>query len=253
MIKADNLSKLQEWYEGWEESMLWSCFQKVMGEAFVDNAEQPQAAIVHVNCFAFAAGKPSKQLVQDWYEEKVNSFAIITAREDAWNEVFEAVGKDKCRRVERYAIKKEKDCFDAERLNCFVEQLDAKYEIKPIDETIYNECKKQDWSVDFVQGYKTYDEYQKYGLGFVVFCDGEPVAGASSYSGYLGGIEVEVDTKEEYRRRGLATACAAKLILECLKRGLYPSWDAQNRWSVALAEKLGYHYSHTYIAYEMWK
>ena len=83
--------------------------------------------------------------------------------------------------------------------------------------------------------------------------DGEVVSGASSYSSYTGGIEVEVDTKEEYRRNGLATACAAKLIIECLKRNLYPSWDAQNKWSVALAEKLGYHYSHAYTAYEMWK
>lgn len=43
----------------------------------------------------------------------------------------------------------------------------------------------------------------------------------------------------------------AKLILECLEEGLYPSWDAQNKWSVALAEKLGYHFSHEYVAYEI--
>ena len=41
------------------------------------------------------------------------------------------------------------------------------------------------------------------------------------------------------------------MILECLSRGLYPSWDAQNLQSVALAEKLGYHYSHTYSAIEI--
>ena len=52
-------------------------------------------------------------------------------------------------------------------------------------------------------------------------------------------------------RKGLAYACGAKLILECIKNGLYPSWDAQNKWSVALAEKLGYHFSHEYIAYEI--
>jgi len=50
----------------------------------------------------------------------------------------------------------------------------------------------------------------------------------------------------------LAYVCAAKLILECLDRNLYPSWDAQNEISVALAEKLGYHFSHTYTAYEIW-
>lgn len=81
--------------------------------------------------------------------------------------------------------------------------------------------------------------------------DGELVAGASSYSRYDKGIEIEIDTREDQRRKGLAYVCGAKLILECLDKGLYPSWDAQNTWSVALAEKLGYHFSHEYVAYEI--
>ena len=78
----------------------------------------------------------------------------------------------------------------------------------------------------------------------------ELVAGASSYSSYRGGIEVEIDTREDQRRRGLAYVCGARLILECCSRSLYPSWDAHNLWSVALAEKLGYHFDHSYTAYE---
>lgn len=88
-------------------------------------------------------------------------------------------------------------------------------------------------------------------LGAVILKDGHPVSGASSYSGYQGGIEIEIDTREDYRRKGLATVCGAKLILECLDRGWYPSWDAQNKWSVALAQKLGYHYDREYTAYEV--
>lgn len=38
----------------------------------------------------------------------------------------------------------------------------------------------------------------------------------------------------------MAAACGAALILECLKRGIYPGWDAANMESVRLAEKLGY-------------
>ena len=51
------------------------------------------------------------------------------------------------------------------------------------------------------------------------------------------------------RQAGLAQACGAKLILECLDRGLYPSWDAHDRRSLSLAEKLGYHLDHEYPAY----
>ena len=102
-----------------------------------------------------------------------------------------------------------------------------------------------------VSQYGDYATYKKLGLGVAVLKDKELVAGASSYSRYQEGIEIEIDTREDYRRNGLAYACGAKLILECLKRGLYPSWDAQNRCSLALAEKLGYHFSHEYVAYEV--
>ena len=86
----------------------------------------------------------------------------------------------------------------------------------------------------------------------VILKDGIPVSGASSYASYQGGIEIDVDTKEGYRRKGLAYRCAARLILECLARNLYPSWDAQNLWSLALAKKLGYQYENSYTAYEIW-
>lgn len=77
------------------------------------------------------------------------------------------------------------------------------------------------------------------------------VSGASSYTVYRGGIEIEIDTRIDYRRQGLALACGAKLIMECLKRGLYPSWDAQNPGSVALSQKLGYHFDREYPVYEI--
>ena len=99
--------------------------------------------------------------------------------------------------------------------------------------------------------YQDYETFQQRGLGVLALRQGEPVAGASSYSRYRDGIEIEIDTKEAYRRQGLATACAAKLMLCCLERGLYPSWDAATPISVALAEKLGYHFSHAYPCLEI--
>ncbi len=69
--------------------------------------------------------------------------------------------------------------------------------------------------------------------------------------GYELKVIIEIDTRDDHRRKGLAYACGARLILECLEKGLYPSWDAQNKWSVALAQKLKCHFSHEYMAYEV--
>ena len=85
----------------------------------------------------------------------------------------------------------------------------------------------------------------------MILKDGKIVAGASSYTRYREGIEIEVDTIESERRKYLATVACSALILRCLDEGLYPSWDAQNMGSVHLSEKLGYEFDHEYIAYEL--
>ena len=85
----------------------------------------------------------------------------------------------------------------------------------------------------------------------VILKDGRIVSGASSYTRYKEGIEIEVDTVKEERRKHLALVVCSALIVRCLEEGLYPSWDAQNMDSVHLAEKLGYEFDHEYIAYEV--
>ena len=55
--------------------------------------------------------------------------------------------------------------------------------------------------------------------------------------------------RPDRRRRALALSGGARLILTCLDQGLLPSWDAHDRRSAALAEKLGYRLDRPYPAY----
>lgn len=168
-----------------------------------------------------------------------------------WAHLIEKCYGDKAKKVTRYAIKKETDIFDVEKLKQVVFSLPDGYDLKIMEETEYKMCRENGWANDLVSNYKDYTTYKNLGMGIAVLKDGELVAGASSYSTYDKGIEIEIDTREDHRRKGLAYVCGAKLILECLEKGIYPSWDAQNKWSVALAQKLGYHFSHEYVAYEV--
>lgn len=176
----------------------------------------------------------------------------MVPQNDDWGALIEKFYRDKAKKVSRYAFKKEKDAFDRKALEAVTAGLPEAYSIRQIDEALFMQCKKSSWCRDFVSQYEDYSSYRDHGLGVVILKDNEIVSGASSYSGYKNGIEIEVDTREDYRRKGLAYVAAARLILLCLERGWYPSWDAQNQWSVALAKKLGYRYSHEYAAYEIW-
>lgn len=241
--------KINELFKGWKDTLIWSCVQGVMGEVHINTEED--AAMAILGDFAFYTGNPCEELVRFKPKSCKQDFMIMIPQNDEWGKLIEQCYGDKAKKITRYAIKKEQNNFDIAKLEQAILNLQEGYEMKMIEEAEFIMCKSNGWANDLVSQYEDYDAYKRLGMGVSVLKDGELVAGASSYSRYNEGIEIEVDTREDHRRKGLAYACGAKLILECLNRDLYPSWDAQNRWSVALAEKLGYHFDHEYTAYEI--
>ena len=105
-------------------------------------------------------------------------------------------------------------------------------------------CRAEEWSRDLAPGHVG-ENYE----GFVLLSGGELCAGTAAYARSRGGVEIEVDTRPDMRRRGLARCCAARYIAGCLERGLYPEWDAHTAVSAALAEGLGYSRRREYAAY----
>lgn len=237
--------------QDWEETFIWSFLQGYMGEAWVDSPTNPQSVKIRVGDLCFLAGIPNQDLVKHkpvGLEKR--EFAMVPQSME-WHALIEEVYEAQATKKERYAIKKEENIFDKEKLSALVKGLALEYTMCMIEEKLYHSILEQEWCRDFCSNYSTYQEYKEHGLGVVILKNGEIVAGASSYLHYRDGIEIQIDTREDYRRKGLATICGAKLILECLKRGLYPSWDAYDRRSVSLAEKLGYHLDTAYTVYEI--
>lgn len=52
--------RVEEIFAGWEETIIWSCLQGVMGEIYTEN----EAAMAMLGDFAFLVGKPSEMLVR---------------------------------------------------------------------------------------------------------------------------------------------------------------------------------------------
>lgn len=248
-VKANE--KIENLFGSWQETIIWSCLRDVMGEIYVNDRENPTAAMAVLGDFCFLAGKPDREIAAYKPKSQGKDFMIMVPQNRGWAAMVECCYKEKAKKVVRYAFKKEPETFDIMALKIAAESLPEEYTLKKIDKNLFEHCKEMEWCRDLVSQYSDFEMYRKYGMGVAVLKNGEILSGASSYSGYPGGIEIEIDTREDYRRRGLARACGARLILECLERGWYPSWDAQNPWSAALAEKLGYRFSHVYEAYEI--
>lgn len=229
-------------FYGWEQTMIWSCLQDCMGVAYA----RPSSAQIVVGPFCFFAGNVNYDLVKN----NLNFSFDMIPQNSLWEEAIEFVYGDRVKRQVRYATKKEPEVFDVLMLRKIVESLTPPYEIKAIDHALYEQIIKYDWAEDLCANFENADSFVTNGLGFVIIKDDEIVSGASSFTFYRGGIEIEIDTREDERRKGLALTCGAKLILECLDRNLYPSWDAHNKGSLALAEKLGYRFDKEYPTYE---
>lgn len=244
-------------FAGWEETMIWSCLEGVMGDIYADDQNNPTCAMALLADFAFYGGKASQELVEFWPQGNERKEILLVPQNAEWASLIEKVYGQRAKKMVRYSVKKEPEVFDKEKLLAVVESFcigegkkqAAAYELKLIDKEIYEWARNQSWARDWVAQFDTWEQYEKLGLGVAILKDGVPVAGASSYIRYKNGIEIQIDTHPDYRRQGLGYACGAKLILECLDRGLYPSWDAHNLWSLGLAEKLGYHRGGEYVAY----
>lgn len=245
IYELEDTSKVKHIFDGWNETLIYSCIQKVMGKIYVTDLDNPKAAFAFVGCFGFFAGEPNRELVMN----KPEGFVIMAPQNKEWAKLIEACFPSaKC--VTRYAIKKN-TVFDRDQLRKNVDMLPKDYELKKIDSDIYEQCLSNPITADFVSAFESKEQYLSIGRGMVITKDGNIVAGASSYTRYQEGIEIEVDTSPEERRKNLATIVCSALILNCLDEGLYPSWDAQNMNSVHLAEKLGYEFDHEYVAYEV--
>ena len=245
IFELEDTSKVESLFAGWEETLIYSYLQKVMGKILVTDTDNPVSAMAFVGCFAFLAGEPDRELIVN----KPDGFVIMTPQNERWSELIEACFPD-ARKVTRYAIRKD-TVFDRNRLAEMVSETPEGYELKKIDSDIYDLCMKDPVTADFVSAFGSKEKYLELGRGMVILKDGKIVSGASSYTRYREGIEIEVDTVPFERRKGLATIVCAALMLACLEEGLYPSWDAHDMNSVQLSKRFGYEFDHEYTAYEV--
>ncbi len=231
--------------DGWEEGMLYAYLSGCMGHAVTN--EDFRSAQVRVGDFCFFAGAPDAA-VAAWQPEPPRPYTILIPRTRDWDSLIERA-YPQARRSVRYAFRKQ-DSFDRVRLRDFAAALSGGYVLRRMDESLYHLAAQEEWSRDLVSQYPVWEDYAAHGMGYAVLQDGGLVCGASSYADWPGGIEIEIDTHPAHRRRGLARACAAALMLDCLSRGLHPSWDAANGVSAHLAQTLGYVPAGAYPVYE---
>ena len=99
------------------------------------------------------------------------------------------------------------------------------------------------------ENYPDWPAFQAEGSGAVIYHDGEIAAAASSFLSLGREVELDVSAKESHRGKGLAAACIARMLQDCMERGIMVHWDAQNDASRRLAQKFGFEIEAGYSVY----
>lgn len=239
-VENENLEKLRSLFKDIRFYMGHSVLDGTMGEAYVDNMSTLNFAILTVRKYCFMSGNIEKENLYELINNKLKQYIIIPS--DNLKIVIEEIYKDNINKLERYSIKKN-HVFDKKKLQEYINKVPKEYNIQAIDKKIADRIKEE----NFIN---ITDNYEKNGVGYYCIYNDAIIGVASSNIFYKDGIEVNIKVKDEYRRKGIATALASKLILKCLEKNKKISWDAANLWSVGLAEKLGFEYDSTYNIYK---
>ena len=147
VYELKDTSRVETLFEGWNETLIYSCLQRVMGKVFVTDQDSPISAMAFVGCFAFYAGEPDRELVIN----KPDGFVIMTPKDDSWASLIEDCFPD-ARKITRYAIRTDTR-FDRDELAKMAAGLPERYELKKIDSDIYDLCMTDPVTADFVSVY----------------------------------------------------------------------------------------------------
>lgn len=166
---------------------------------------------------------------------------LFFAPDSPWPALAKAAWGERLVEIERYTFPKA--TFDPERLHALAARLPESYHIAPIDTALARHIMDAEGDPileDHIRQFGSAEAFSALGFGFCA-CAGDRIAALiSTYAVARAGVEIQITTYPDDRRKGLATALGATFILDCLERGLDPHWDAANENSCRLAEKLGY-------------
>jgi len=217
-----------------------------MGRLFADAQEEPCVALAVLD-FHFLVGDPLHANAPLLFK-LLQPGNVVIAPTPAWQRLVAATYPNALTVYRREAFQAEQ--FDVDKLRGFSQTLPGGFELRQVRlEEVAQFATDLERALTY--NFRTHQEFITRGVGMGILHQGRFVAGVSSAAVGGGKFEIEIQTHPQFRRRGLARAVAAALILYCLEHGIEACWDAANEPSAALARQLGFHSTGKYDAYRL--
>ena len=232
-VTREERGELKRFFPGTRDTLLLSALEGYTGKAFENSAKT--AALVVSRGFVFLGGKAQERFFREAAACFPDCFLTFHGSR-AWLQIARAWGAGVA--MTRFAMETPEK-FD-EALLSRLAVPPAGYEVRVGDAEAYGQCLAAAWSEDLASCYGDAQAFAADALMIGAFRDGALAAGCGVYARTADSVEIEIDTRPDCRRQGLAACCAAAFLLQCVRRGLRPHWDAMTPISRDLALKLGF-------------
>jgi GNAT superfamily N-acetyltransferase len=217
-----------------------------MGTVVADSDAVPQLALAVLD-FHFLAGDPGHAHAALLVPSLRPGMVMITPT-PAWQRWLAASYPGELAPYHREAF--QAGVFDRALLQRLAQSLPADFELSQIGLADVSQL-VADLPPALVYNFSSHEAFIRTSISLGILHQGRYVAAASVAAIGGGKAEFEIQTHPQFRRRGLARAVGAALILACLERGLEPCWDAANAPSSALARQLGFRSTGAYDAFTL--
>lgn len=226
-----------------------------MGSILIDDLDNPQVSILTIPEAKanFLGGDAKHPAVRDYLKE-LPAFSVLIFASEGWNEVVRDIHPKTWLTFTYFGFSSK--TLNIEHLRELRSGLSDEFHIEKIDLALAQRImeKKDELTEDQLMGFDSPEDFVARGIGYCALAGDEMVSIAAAGSVCKKGIEVQINTRKKYKKRGLATGVASALIIDCLEKGIDPNWDAASEASAGLAKKLGYtptgeHFIYIFIKY----
>lgn len=224
------------------------------GDLWVDNLDEPQLALAYsasVGGFSIM-GSPEDFSVYDnlisFLREELfpilknngtDSFEFSFECEEAKEYILNKLSNEDICKEDEYFYRKE-DSVEVQTLDHYnILQVDSEF-VKDLQSGKYKN--PEFLSKRILESWDSYDSFLNRSIAYVATQDSTITAAIVGTARYQNVIPVDIETKEEHRKKGLASVITQHFINECVRRGLIVQWNCveSNTASRKSVEKAGF-------------
>lgn len=238
IIHLDNAASVHALFSAhqYDRVLIDSVLAGHVGSVIADDKDSPSVARLDSGAFTLLGGDPYAPACMEII--RCAPIHFVTPENALWQSVLQQAF------AERYAllpfVEYKSAPANITHLDALIATIPAGYALQAIDASLAARVPDEIGNPYFYENFADISDFLRRGLGYCMVHEGKIVSAATSMAASATAIDIEIETRESYRRNGLGTLVGARLTLECLRRSIDPKWIAANQDSERLAQKLGF-------------